>query len=76
MKRHVIGAIAAVAALALAGAASAQDTIKIKIGAAGASSGYEGDGFAILRHPDTAVVAKGLADLVSRVRVELGCDLP
>lgn len=43
-----------------------------EIGKPGASSGYEGDGFAILRHPDTAVVAQGLADLVSRVRVELG----
>lgn len=33
---------------------------------------YEGDGYAILRHPDTAVVAEALKRLVSMVRVELG----
>ena len=37
MRKLVIGAAAAIAALALAGAASAQDTIKIRIGAAGAT---------------------------------------
>ncbi|GJM22481.1 MAG: hypothetical protein DHS20C15_23960 [Planctomycetota bacterium] len=43
-----------------------------EIGKPGATSGYEGDGYAILRHPNTAVVERGLADLISRVRVELG----
>lgn len=33
---------------------------------------YEGEGFAILRHPDTEVVARGLRRLISLVRVELG----
>lgn len=33
---------------------------------------YEGEGYAILRHPDTDVVARGLRRLISLVRVELG----
>ena len=33
---------------------------------------YEGDGYVILRHPDTAVVDRGLLRLISTVRVELG----
>ena len=33
---------------------------------------YEGDGYVILRHPDTAVVERGLLRLISTVRVELG----
>ena len=36
------------------------------------SGTYEGEGFIILRHPETAVVEEGLARIVSRVRVELG----
>jgi len=36
------------------------------------ASSYEGDGYVVLRHPDTGVVAHGLRQLVSRVRVELG----
>jgi hypothetical protein len=32
---------------------------------------YEGDGFVILRHPDTAVVQQALQRLISTVRVEL-----
>ncbi|MGH7725370.1 MAG: ATP-grasp domain-containing protein [Candidatus Eiseniibacteriota bacterium] len=36
------------------------------------SGSYEGDGYAILRHPETAVVEEGLLRLVSRMRVELG----
>jgi len=38
----------------------------------GPSGSYEGDGYVILRHPDTEVVARGLQRLVSLVRVELG----
>ena len=34
--------------------------------------GYEGDGYAIVRHPETAVVEEALKRIVSRVRVELG----
>ena len=33
---------------------------------------YEGEGYAILRHPDTEVVEKALARLVALVRIELG----
>ena len=36
------------------------------------SSSYEGDGYIIVRHRDTAVVADALRRLVSGVRVELG----
>jgi len=36
-----------------------------------ASGGYEGDGYVILRHPETEVVADGLRRLVSMIRVEL-----
>jgi Carbamoyl-phosphate synthase L chain, ATP binding domain len=35
------------------------------------SGGYEGDGYVIVRHPDTAVVADALWRLVTGVRVEL-----
>ena len=36
------------------------------------SGTYEGDGFVIVRHPDTAVVERALSMLVSNIRVELG----
>jgi hypothetical protein len=36
------------------------------------SSSYEGDGFVILRHPETGVVEDALRRLISTVRVELG----
>ena len=36
------------------------------------SSSYEGDGFVILRHPETEVVEKALHQLISTIRVELG----
>ena len=36
------------------------------------ASSYEGEGYVILRHPETAVVADGLKRVVSRLRVELG----
>ena len=42
-----------------------------RVGAAPSSS-YEGDGYVILRHPQTAVVEEGLKRIVSNVRVELG----
>jgi len=35
------------------------------------ASSYEGEGYVVLRHPDTAVVARGLRRLVGLVRVEL-----
>lgn len=36
------------------------------------SSSYEGDGYLIVRHPDTAVVADALRRIVTGVRVEVG----
>ncbi len=36
------------------------------------SGSYEGDGYIIVRHPDTAVVTDALRQLVTGVRVELG----
>jgi hypothetical protein len=35
------------------------------------SDSYEGDGFVIVRHPDTAVVENALVEIVSTIRVEL-----
>jgi ATP-grasp domain len=36
------------------------------------SESYEGDGYVILRHPDTAVVTDAMRNLVTSMRVELG----
>jgi hypothetical protein len=36
------------------------------------SGSYEGEGYVLLRHPDTAVVARGLERIVSLVRIDLG----
>jgi hypothetical protein len=36
------------------------------------SGSYEGDGYVIVRHPETAVVADALRQLVTTIRVELG----
>jgi len=36
------------------------------------SSSYEGDGYVIVRHPDTTVVERALSYIVSNVRVDLG----
>ncbi len=48
--------------------------VEVKLPRAGqaASSTYEGDGYVIVRHPDTEVVEMALRRLVSKVRVELG----
>jgi hypothetical protein len=42
-----------------------------RIGASPSTS-YEGDGYVILRHPETSVVEEGLKRIVTSVRVELG----
>ncbi|HZB45059.1 MAG TPA: hypothetical protein VE360_07440, partial [Pyrinomonadaceae bacterium] len=36
------------------------------------ASSYEGEGYVILRHPETAVVEQALLRLISLIRVELG----
>jgi len=38
------------------------------------AAGYEGEGYVILRHPETAVVAEGLKQIVSKLQVRLGHD--
>ena len=46
--------------------------VKLPVPGAAPSSSYEGDGFIILRHPETVVVMQALQKLISTVRVELG----
>jgi hypothetical protein len=36
------------------------------------SGHYEGEGYVIVRHPDTAAVERAVAAIVGKVRVELG----
>ena len=36
------------------------------------TGGYEGEGYVLLRHPETEVVKEALQHLISIVRVELG----
>ena len=36
------------------------------------ATSYEGEGYAVLRHPETRVVENALRHLISTVRVELG----
>src|SRR5215207_2896595 len=36
------------------------------------TGGYEGEGYVLLRHPETEVVKEGLLRLISTIRVELG----
>ena len=53
---------------------SAPSSIESRLPQAGqvSSASYEGDGYVIVRHPDTAVVTDALRRLVTTVRVELG----
>ncbi len=48
--------------------------VEVKLPQAGQapSGSYEGEGYVIVRHPETAVVEKALERIVSLVRVELG----
>ena len=46
--------------------------VKLPERGAAPSSSYEGDGFVILRHPETAVVMQALKRLITVVRLELG----
>jgi phosphoribosylaminoimidazole carboxylase (NCAIR synthetase) len=46
--------------------------VKIPVRGQAPSSSYEGDGYIILRHSETAVVMQALTRLISVVRVELG----
>jgi hypothetical protein len=48
--------------------------VDVKLPALGQPRGatYEGEGYVILRHPETAVVERALMRVVSLIRVELG----
>jgi hypothetical protein len=46
--------------------------VKLPVSGAAPAASYEGDGFIIVRHPETAVVMQALQRLISVVRVELG----
>jgi hypothetical protein len=46
--------------------------VKLPVPGAMPAASYEGDGFIIVRHPETAVVMQALQRLISVVRVELG----
>ena len=48
--------------------------VKLPVPGAAPSSSYEGDGFIILRHPETIVVMQALQRLISTVKVELGMN--
>ena len=47
--------------------------VEVKLPSAGAapSGSYEGDGYVIVRHPNTDVVRAALANIVRNIRVEL-----
>jgi hypothetical protein len=49
-------------------------TVEVRLPREGASptGTYEGDGYVVVRHPETRVVEQALAKLVSSIRVELG----
>jgi hypothetical protein len=46
--------------------------VKLPVPGAMPASSYEGDGYIILRHPETVVVMQALQRLITVVRVELG----
>jgi len=48
--------------------------VEVRLPAEGAPprSGYEGDGYVIVRHPQTEVVEEALGEIVRNIRVELG----
>jgi len=46
--------------------------VKLPVPGAMPASSYEGDGYIILRHPETSIVENALKRLISVVRVELG----
>ena len=46
--------------------------VKLPVPGAAPAASYEGDGYVIVRHPETEVVMQALKRLISVVRVELG----
>lgn len=66
--------IVAVRGLERAQAAVGELVVEVKLPRRGQarSSSYEGEGYAIVRHPETEVVAEALKTIVTQVRVEAG----
>ena len=67
------GRVARIAGLAEAQAELGPLVVEVRLPQPGQlpGSSYEGEGFVVLRHPETAVVARALRRLVQLVRVEL-----
>jgi biotin carboxylase len=67
------GRVTRIAGLGEAQAELGQLVVEVKLPKAGQlpGSSYEGEGYVVLRHPETEVVARALARLVQLVRVEL-----
>jgi D-alanine-D-alanine ligase-like ATP-grasp enzyme len=67
------GRVVAIHGLEEAQRAAGSLVVEVKLPTSGQSkaTGYEGEGYAILRHHDTEVVAAGLRKLIETVRVEL-----
>jgi biotin carboxylase len=68
------GRVQAVHGIDRAQAEMGELVVEVRLPAPGqpAATSYEGEGWVVLRHPDTGVVARALARLVEVVRVELG----
>jgi hypothetical protein len=68
------GHVRAIHGLDRAQAEMGELAVEVRLPAIGqpAATGYEGEGWVVLRHPDTGVVARALERLVEIVRVELG----
>lgn len=68
------GKVKAVHGLDKANAQVGELVVEAKLPAVGqwSASGYEGEGFAIVRHPDTEVVESAIRTLIQTVRVEFG----
>ncbi|HLL77415.1 MAG TPA: ATP-grasp domain-containing protein [Pyrinomonadaceae bacterium] len=68
------GRVVAIHGLEEAGRELGELVTDVKLPQVGQSptGGYEGEGYVLLRHPETAVVREALLRLISMVRVELG----
>lgn len=68
------GRVVAIHGLAEAQREIAGLAVEVRLPRAGqpAGAGYEGEGYVIVRHPETAVVEQALRRLVTLIRVELG----
>jgi hypothetical protein len=68
------GRVVAIRGLEEVQRAVAPVVVEAKLPSAGQppSGTYEGDGYVIVRHPETAVVEDALRRIVSTIRVELG----